>query len=348
MMKSSYPFKNLVFRGGGILGIAYLGALEVLDSDDNKILPGIVRVSGASAGAITALAVSLCTSAAEIKQMADTLDFTKVPEKETVKLSKMESHTDAITGHLEKAVGLKFDPADINCLIRLLKNYGWYSSNYVYEWFKTQIETKFEAKGYPKPTSKSKVGMQTFSDFKKAGFRDLYISVTNVTKHCNEIFSVETMPDMPVADAVRMSMSIPLYFESIKLNSNQYADGGTVNNYPMSVFDYKKYVSNPANFKDGINNETLGCHLYSAGESAKKPIKFGLVQYVVDLMQTLLDTQEIGFNNVPNLIKRSANISDCGISAIDFDITVGSPKYNELYSSGLEAMKKYLANYTKQ
>jgi NTE family protein len=345
-MTTTYPFKNLVFRGGGILGIAYLGAIEVLDSDEYKILPNIVRVSGASAGAITALVVSLCSSAAEIKQMADSLDFTKVPEKETDQFPKIAEHVDAIIEHLEKAIGLKLDPEDVHCLIRLLKKYGWYSSNFVYEWFKTQIEAKFEAKGYPKSVLKAQQGMQTFADFKKAGFRDLYISVTNVTKHCNEILSVETVPNMSVADAVRMSMSIPLYFESVKLNNDQYADGGTVNNYPMSVFDYEKYVSNLADFEDGINNETLGCHLYSAGNSTNKPLKFGLVQYIIDLMKTLLDTQEIAFNNTPNLVRRSANISDCGISAIDFDITAGSPKYDELYGSGVDGMKSYLASYS--
>jgi NTE family protein len=344
-MATTYPFKNLVFRGGGILGIAYLGALKVLDSEEYPILSNIERVSGASAGAITALVVSLCSNADEIKTMADSLDFTKVPEKETDQFPKIADHVDAIILHLEKAIGLNFDPEDVHCLIRLLKNYGWYSSNYVYNWFRSQIEAKFEAKGFPKPL-KPKQGLQTFADFKKAGFRELYVSVTNVTKHCNEIFSYETAPDMPVADAVRMSMSIPLYFESVKLNNDQYADGGTVNNYPMQVFDNPIYVSNPAYFQDGINNETLGCHLFSDGSSTNKPLKFGLVQYIVDLMKTLLDTQEIAFNNTPNLIKRSANISDCGISAIDFDITAGSPKYLELFASGEAGMEKYLKNYT--
>jgi NTE family protein len=346
-MGTTYPFQNLVFRGGGILGIAYLGALKVLDSDQYKILPNIVRVSGASAGAITALVVSLCTSADEIKQMADSLDFSKVPEKETDQFPIIDEHVDEMIEHIEKIIGLTLEPADIHCLFRLLNNYGWFSSNYVYEWFKTQIETKFEAKGYPKPVLKSKEGMQTFTDFKKAGFRDLYISVTNVTKHCNEIFSIETVPDMAVADAVRMSMSIPLYFESIKLNNNQYADGGTVNNYPMPVFDHEKYVSNPLNFKDGINNETLGCHLFSSGGSTPEPIKFGLVQYIVDLMKTLLDTQEIAFSNTPNLLKRSANISDCGISAIDFNIKVGDPQYTQLYNSGEAGMTSYLTLYSE-
>lgn len=134
--------------------------------------------------------------------------------------------------------------------------------------------------------------------------------------------------------------------EQIRFDNDQYADGGTVNNYPMQVFDQEKYVSNKSNFKDGINTETLGCHLFSDGDGTTKPVKFGLVQYIIDLMKTLLDTQEITFNNTPNLVARSANISDCGISAIDFDIEAGDAQYNKLFDSGESGMTDYLSKYS--
>ena len=44
-------FRNLVFEGGGVKGIAYAGAVAVLE--DKGILPGIRRVAGTSAGAIS-------------------------------------------------------------------------------------------------------------------------------------------------------------------------------------------------------------------------------------------------------------------------------------------------------
>ncbi|MDC7125203.1 MAG: patatin-like phospholipase family protein [Spirochaetales bacterium] len=336
-----YPFENLVFRGGGVLGIAYLGAIEVLDSDKYKILPKIKRISGASAGAITALIVSICNSAEEIKEIADKLDFSKVPQKVGKELVDAQLHVNVINEHIEKATGLSLDPEDILCLLRLISKYGWYSSDYIYKWFKNTIQTQFDKKDMYKHSK----GRQTFAQFKEAGFRDLYISVTDITNHCNKILSAENAPDMPVADAVRMSMSIPVFFESIKFDGDQYADGGTVNNYLMEVFDNEKYVSNPDNFKDGINNETLGCHLYSSNDSSGKEYKIGLLKYLIDLMKTLFATQEIEFSKTPNLVKRSANISDCGISAIDFDIKVGDPDYENLCKSGKKAMSEYLSNY---
>ena len=56
---SKYPFKNLALKGGGIRGIAYLGALEVLGDPSNNILSNLESISGSSAGAITALVTAM-------------------------------------------------------------------------------------------------------------------------------------------------------------------------------------------------------------------------------------------------------------------------------------------------
>lgn len=42
MPRSSYPFRNLIFEGGGVKGIAYSGALAVLE--ERGILRRIQRV----------------------------------------------------------------------------------------------------------------------------------------------------------------------------------------------------------------------------------------------------------------------------------------------------------------
>ncbi|PGP40612.1 patatin, partial [Bacillus thuringiensis] len=49
----TYPFRNLVFEGGGVKGVAFIGAIRALN--DEEILPKIQRFGGTSAGAITAL-----------------------------------------------------------------------------------------------------------------------------------------------------------------------------------------------------------------------------------------------------------------------------------------------------
>lgn len=72
LMANNYT--NLVFEGGGVKGIAYAGALQVLS--DRNILPNITRAAGTSAGAITACLVCLGYSAAEIKTAVMAMDFT--------------------------------------------------------------------------------------------------------------------------------------------------------------------------------------------------------------------------------------------------------------------------------
>ena len=69
----AHHFRNLVFEGGGVKGIAYVGALQVLE--EKKILPGIIRVGGTSAGAINAVLVGLNYSPAETQQILSRMNF---------------------------------------------------------------------------------------------------------------------------------------------------------------------------------------------------------------------------------------------------------------------------------
>ena len=76
-----FPYKNLVFKGGGIRGISYIGALEILEK--YGILSQIDRVAGTSAGAITATLVSFRLNHQETYSRLRSLDFTKVPQTRT-------------------------------------------------------------------------------------------------------------------------------------------------------------------------------------------------------------------------------------------------------------------------
>lgn len=55
--------KNLVFRGGGSKGVAYVGALQSLS--EQGVLENIENVAGSSAGAMTA-AIVACGGSAEL------------------------------------------------------------------------------------------------------------------------------------------------------------------------------------------------------------------------------------------------------------------------------------------
>jgi NTE family protein len=70
-----YPYKNLVFEGGGVKGVAYGGVFEVLEQ--KQITPQIESVAGTSAGAITATMMSLNYSAEVFLKIMMTRDFEK-------------------------------------------------------------------------------------------------------------------------------------------------------------------------------------------------------------------------------------------------------------------------------
>jgi predicted patatin/cPLA2 family phospholipase len=66
---------------------------------------------------------------------------------------------------------------------------------------------------------------------------------TNLSTGFSEVFSAEHTPRMCVADAARISMSIPLFFAAIRNpRGDVYVDGGVTDNYPIKLFDREKYV----------------------------------------------------------------------------------------------------------
>lgn len=110
-----YPFRNLVFEGGGVKGTAYAGALEVLDQQG--ILPKIDHVAGTSAGAITALLVALRYTPAEIRSLLTSIDFEE------------------------------FDDGGDDGVPRLLTRYGWFAGDYFLELLRCIVESKVGRKG---------------------------------------------------------------------------------------------------------------------------------------------------------------------------------------------------------
>ena len=115
----------------------------------------------------------------------------------------------------------------------------------------------------------------------------MYFIGTNLSTSFAEIFSYEHTPRMCIADAVRISMSIPLFFAAKRgVRDDVYVDGGVLSNYPIKLFDRKKYAEYlriPEYYEEHnrelrkqrknispyiYNKETLGFRLDSAKEIA--------------------------------------------------------------------------------
>jgi len=321
-----YPYKNLVFKGGGIRGIAYAGVLEVLDEEG--ILQQIERVAGTSAGAIAAMIVSFRLSVSESLELVSSLDYTAVRR----------------AGARESVRPFSFRPArllpdEAICYDRLVSEYGWYSSDFLYRWFKEVIAAQCGGNG-----------LATFAEFRDRGFRELYVIASNLTKRRAEVFSAKTTPDVAVADAIRMSISIPLFFAALRFDGKQfgkgdlYVDGGVYDNYPIEIFDAPEYaVGNPW-YQGGINWETLGCFLYpqhNEGELYQEPKN--LRSYIRMALGNIYQAHEVMvYENSLVDQRRTIKILDCGVASTDFDIAPFSDRYYELVESGRRATREYL------
>ena len=227
----SAAVENLVFEGAGMKGIAYSGAITELEQ--HKILPGVKRVGGTSAGAITALMLSLGYTSHEISDIIGKTNFKKFND-----------------GQYLLAGGIS----------RLKKEFGWYRGNKVENWLEGLIEAK---------TGNADI---TFLQLKEKGFKDLYVTGTSLTRQRLLVFSHESYPHMKIKDAVRISISIPFYFEAVFMDSTGaiidhptkdqnvevMVDGGFTGNFPIRMFDSTKYLALGGDNQFLFNEHTVG------------------------------------------------------------------------------------------
>ena len=342
-----YHFKNLVFEGGGVKGIAYVGVLEKLN--EKGILQNIERVAGTSAGAMVAVLVGLGHTAKEISEILWDINF--------------QNFMDSSWGYIR----------DIN---RLINDYGWYKGDFFRDLMGGYIKNK---------TGDSETTFGQLEAMRKKGksFKEIHLIGTDLSTGYSKVFNASNTPDVKIADAARISMSIPLFFAAVKgVNGDDhvYVDGGLLDNFAIKIFDRMNYVYDEANARrteyykkynealaamnnrpkmGGItpineyvyNKETLGFRLDGQDEIAMfldpsaqpkaREIKT-LFSYTKILVTTLIDFQ----NNVhlhTDDWQRTIYVDSLGVSSTDFDIPDSTKK--DLVEAGRTFTEAYFQWY---
>ncbi|WP_114155255.1 patatin-like phospholipase family protein [Chromobacterium haemolyticum] len=326
-----YPFENLALSGGGVWGIAYLGMLEELEKAG--ALGQIQRVVGASAGAISSMLISFQLSAAKTKELADTLDYRKVPQKTTEPRSvQLDAAYHAFQTH---APGIT--PEDFICLLRLINKKGWYSSEYFYGWLQGVVASQFKD---------GRTGKKyTFADFanpalhkNEQAFRQLHVIGCDANTHQAKVFSTELTPEVEVAEAVRISMSIPFFFEAQNFiyppeeKADVFVDGGTIWNYPINFFDDKHPPE-----------ATFGARFDSQESKPSRNKDNNLLQHIKDITQSAWQAQNLNYQHSPLDQKRSISIDTGCIDATEFNISPNDDDYQRLYLAGRAATCAFLS-----
>ncbi|MBN2467883.1 MAG: patatin-like phospholipase family protein, partial [Deltaproteobacteria bacterium] len=319
----------LVFEGGGVKGIAYVGAMEALR--ERGIVSKVERVGGTSAGAINAVLVALNYSEEETREVLWKLDF---------------------TNFMDDSWGILRD------FERLKEEYGWYKGKFFRDWMGALVRRK---------TGNAE---STFADIKALqgmrGFNDLYLVGTNLSTRCSEVFSCEHTPRMCVADAARISMSIPLFSSAMKSpRDDVYVDGGVLRNYPIKLFDREKYVTRNKMKTDYYtrqnqviakserkisryiyNKETLGFRLDSKeqismfrdhAEPPRHKID-DLFSYVWSLVEAYMEAQQNSHLHSDDW-QRTIYIDSLGVKTTQFDLADETKQ--SLIDSGEEGVKEY-------
>lgn len=336
-MNMAYHFNNLVFEGGGVKGIAYVGALEVLQEEG--ILQNVKRVAGTSAGAMMAVLVGLRYTADEVKEILWDLNFKKF---------------------MDSSFGIVRDTK------RLLEEFGWYKGDYFRNLMADLIKRK---------TGNGEITFNQLADMNK--FRKIYLVGANLSTGTSETFCHgDDYGGMKIADAARISMSIPLFFASVKEKGQEnqfYVDGGLLDNYSIKTFDREIFVDDKirnirrTDYYDIINKkkslkpqlegnqyiynkETLGFRLDAKEDISmylnhKPTIRNKITSfftYSKALVTTLIDFQDNVHLHSDDW-QRTIYIDTLGVRAIDFDIS--DIKKQKLVESGRQYTEEYLKWY---
>ncbi|HEX3609327.1 MAG TPA: patatin-like phospholipase family protein [Solirubrobacterales bacterium] len=216
-MNASTKQADLVLEGGGVKGVGLVGAVLRL-MQAGYVFP---RIAGTSAGAVVASFLASGASADRLRQVMDRLEYPKVPDRAAPPIPGVSEG------------------------ISLLRHAGAYEGDYIHEFLRKEL---------------SALGVTTFGDLRSddAGadpgldrYRryKLVVMATDITNGRllrlpwdYELLGLD--PDrQSVADAVRASISIPLYFEPVKVRHGTtgrevtLVDGGVLSNFPIEAFD---------------------------------------------------------------------------------------------------------------
>jgi len=293
----------------------------IRELEKQNILADIERVGGTSAGAIAALTVTLGYTSAEIEKI--------------IYDTKLQKFNDG-----------KF--FFIGGISRINRNFGWYRGTAFTKWLEQIIVKK---------TGNADI---TFRELHARNFPDLYITGTSLNRQQLIVFSHEQYPDMKIKDAVRISMSIPLYFEAVCIDSSGHVlknrkkekafdimvDGGFTGNFPVFMFDDVRTEQNKTIRTS--NPHTLGLRIdtpsqinYDSLNKGLAPVEISRFRNYIGAFYSYVIENLNRATLTPDDWQRTVSISSGSIGPKIRKLSLAEKDL--LIRNGQEAMQRYLA-----
>ena len=152
------------------------------------------------------------------------------------------------------------------------------------------------------------------------------------TQSC-EYFSYKTHPKMYIHDALRMTMSLPLWFKPVHHEGSLYVDGGLLDNFPMKPFIDANI---PA-------HEIIGVKLQHHNmDGSHRAIEHNTLSYISSLWNCIYN--EINKQQMKKYKENIFYIVDESISAFTPDLSLEAKinLYTRGYEKSCEELEKYV------
>jgi NTE family protein len=309
---------DLVLSGGGVLGVAHVGAVAVLEEHGYEPQ----RIAGTSAGSIVGALLAAGASAGELHGLFGTLELDRALDPDALDrvpllgpaLSVVLENGYAKGDYLRNLVAGELDKRGVSTFADLRREGAGDDPRPEQRWRLTVLAadvTRGELLRLPQ-------------DYARYGLD----------------------PDaQTVADAVRASISVPYLFEPARLRHHEgeslLVDGGIISNYPLDVFDRT----------DGRAPrwQTIGVTLLPQlpAQDVRLIPQLRLLhpvpgfRFLESVLSTALVGRDQGYLDQPGVRARSINVDSLGIDPFDFSL---SPlMVQRLYESGRRAAEVFLA-----
>lgn len=309
---------NLALQGGGVLGIAEVGAVAALREAGYRI----ENVAGTSAGSIVASMVAAGMSDADLRAAMSSLDYRRFNEIDPKKFTGVVSWLSRVP-----VVGR---------VATVLTRGGTYSGNYLVEVVDRYLKErdadtwgKLRQRVAEGRASNLKIISYTYNEQEQVTFPRAYQEEFG--------FSDEQAADQPISFAVRASSSIATFFVPPTLRDSSgrtwiFGDGGSAEDLPWLT-------------AQGMNPDirTVGVRL--SKPQAYQSIKPQSISTGVRLFWKLLTTGpkagEQALEEMPQIAANLITPDTLGIDSTNFGITPA--QVQALYRSGYEAGREWVA-----
>jgi NTE family protein len=194
---------DAVFEGGGIRGIAFVGAIQAMEEEQVEWQ----RIAGTSAGSVIAALLACGYKSYEIKEMIAGIDYSQLRGKTVLNRIPI-----------------------IGSLAELLLHLGIYKNDYIEAWIDSLLIQKDIQTFADLEDGKLKIIASDVSN------GQMLILPDDLERY------QMTPADMKISTAVMMSTSLPFFFRPVIWNSKDLKksyilDGGLLSNFPIWLFD---------------------------------------------------------------------------------------------------------------